>query len=164
MIFLFSIINRNNYCRARSNIGFTISSAVTIILIKSSLFIMLLSITDFVPTKSMLAKNYRNSPWFKELDFLLMRISFLPQRIAKIYGFFLKILGIASYFSVISLYSSVNSMIRLSRSSIACFDVHLSVSSCSESSLISLSFSDKLLLRRSISASIFSLSARAFES
>ena len=46
---------------------------------------MLLSITDFVPTKSMLAKTYLNSPWLKGLDFLLMRISFLPQRIAKYY-------------------------------------------------------------------------------
>mgnify|MGYP007041026944 CR=1 FL=1 len=134
MIFLFSIINRNNYCRARPNIGFTISSAVTIILIKSSLFIMLLSITDFVPTKSMLAKSTHNSLWLKGLVFLPLRISFLPQRIAKIYGFFLKILGIASYFSVRSLFSSVSSSMFLSRSSIACFDVRLSVSSCFESS------------------------------
>ncbi len=134
MIFLFSIINRNNYCRARPNIGFTISSAVTIILIKSSLFIKLLSITDFVPTKSMLAKSTHNSLWLKGLVFLPMRISFLPQRIVKNYGSFLKILGIASYFSVRSLFFSVNSEIRFSSSPIACSNEMRSASSCSESS------------------------------
>ena len=134
MIFLFSIINRNNYCRARPNIGFTISSAVTIILIKLSLFIKLLSLWDFVPTKSMLAKIYRNSPWLKGLDFLLMRISFLPQRTAKIYGFFLKIFGTASNLSVRSLLSSFSSEIRFSSSQIFCSEMLRSASSCSESS------------------------------
>lgn len=134
MIFLFSIINRNNYCRARPNIGFTISSAVTIILIKLSLFINLLSISDFVPTKSMLAKSTFNSPWLKGLDFLPIRISFLPQRTAKIYGFFLKILGTASNLSVRSLLSSFSSEIRFSSSLIVCSDVFRSASSCSESS------------------------------
>ena len=134
MIFLFSIINRNNYCRARPNIGFTISSAVTIILIKSSLFIKLLSLWDFVPTKSMLAKSTHNSLWLKGLDFLPIRISFLPQRTAKIYGFFLKILCTASNLSVRSLLSSFSSEIRFSSSLIVCSDVFRSTSSCSESS------------------------------
>ena len=65
------------------------------------------------PQNQCLLKPTFNSPWLKGLDFLLMRISFLPQRITKIYGFFLKIFGTASNFSVRSLFSfTINSRIQ----------------------------------------------------